>query len=193
MVNHLHSNVGLKFFSRGTIKISRPKKKRKEKKESIEGFLFLQFRRIEGFFSVVTSFTPPSHLFSGSKEKHQFFKTYYELKITVTKYGKDYDIINSGHQRGEYSPLLYRTVDYRRKSNVNHQQPNYIILGRNVFSSKSYFCCKQRQRQRNSIRNKCPAALGYVIFQGWHICLFEDQPNGHKGQFSQIAIINGEQ
>lgn len=70
MVNHLHSNVGLKFFSRGTIKISRPKKKRKEKKESIEGFLFLQFRRIEGFFSVVTSFTPPSHLFSGSKEKH---------------------------------------------------------------------------------------------------------------------------
>lgn len=66
MVNHLHSNVVLKFFSRGTIKISRPKNKQK-RKESIEDFLFLQFKRVEGFFSVVTSFNPLSHLFSGSK------------------------------------------------------------------------------------------------------------------------------
>ena len=28
-----------------------------------------------------------------------------------------------------------------------------------------------KQRHRNSIRNKCPVALGYVIFQGWQICL----------------------
>lgn len=50
------------------------------------------------------------------------------------------------------------------------------------------------RRQRNSIKEQAPSGFGVGnLSRLADLLMFEDQPNGHKGQLAQIAVINGEQ